>query len=233
MRVVEEDDLVLVDSGLPCDTFNFVCRARLAEGNARERIRAAIRYFVDVGRPFSWWLNPGDEPAELGNMLLEAGLQRAETEMAMAAALDKLPLGELSPNGLHIKRVRTTAQLYDFATVVAANWTPPDPEVLRFYEQAALALLDNDPALWLYVGYLDDMAVATAELTVGGGVVGLYSVCTLESYRRRGFGSALTLRPLLDARTHGFHTAILQSAADSLYARIGFEPFGEITEYKP
>ncbi len=234
MRVAEEDDLVLVDSGLPCDTFNLVCRARLAKENASARIRTAIQYFVDAGRPFSWWHNPGDEPAELGAMLLEAGLHRAETETAMVAALDQLPQGDLSPGGLRIERVRTTDQLNDFATVVAANWTPPDPEVLRFYAQAALALLGNDePALWLYVGYLGGVAVATAELTIGGGVVGLYSICTLESYRRRGFGSALTLRPLLDAQINGFHTAILQSAADRLYTRIGFQPFGEITEYKP
>lgn len=186
-----------------------------------------------MDRPFSWWLNPGDEPIDLGHLLLEAGLQRAETETAMAADLDKLPRGNLSPNGLQIERVRTTVQLEDFATIVAANWTPPDTNVIRFYERATLALLGDDPVLWLYVGYLDEVAVASSELTVGGGVVGLYSVCTLEMYRRRGFGSAMTLRPLLDARTLGFHIAILQSAADSLYARIGFKPFGEITEYKP
>jgi ribosomal protein S18 acetylase RimI-like enzyme len=105
--------------------------------------------------------------------------------------------------------------------------------VLRFYELAAPVLLRDDAALWLYVGYLDDIPVATADLAIGGGVVGLYSICTLEAYRRRGFGSALTLQPLLDARAQGYRTAILQSAADSLYARAGFEPFGEITEYKP
>jgi GNAT superfamily N-acetyltransferase len=233
MQAIVEDDLVLVDCGLPCDTFNLVCRARLAEGNARARINEAIRYFAEAGRPFSWWLNPGDMPAGLGDLLVEAGLHRAETEMAMAANLDHLPPGDLSPNGLRIERVRTAAQLTDFATILAANWTPPDGDVIRFYEMAAPLLLGNDPALWFYVGYLGDVAVAASELTLGGGVAGLYSVCTLESYRRQGFGSALTLRPLLDARAKGFHTAILQSAADSLYARIGFKPFGEITEYKP
>jgi GNAT superfamily N-acetyltransferase len=233
MRVIEEPDLVVADSGLPCDTFNFVCRARLAQANGRQRIGAAIGYFMGVGRPFSWWLNPGDEPAELGNLLREAGLQPAESEMAMAANLDKLQAGELSPNGLQIQRVRTAAHLCDFAMIVAANWTPPDPEVLRFYELAAPLVLNDDSPLWFYVGYVDETPVAASELTVGGGVVGLYSVCTLAAYRRRGFGGALTLRPLLDARAHGYQMAILQSAADSLYARIGFEPFGEITEYKP
>jgi ribosomal protein S18 acetylase RimI-like enzyme len=233
MRVSDAHDLVMVDSGLPCDTFNVVCRARLAAESACERIRVVIDYFAGVGRPFSWWLNPGDEPDELGEFLLAAGLHRAETEMAMAADLGRLPANDPAPNGLKICRVRTPAHLRDFATVVAANWTPPDPDVLRFYELAAPHLLGADSPLRQYVGYVEEIPVATAELTVGGGVVGLYNVCTLQAYRRRGFGSALTLQSLLDARANGHRTAILQSAADSLYARLGFEPFGEVTEYKP
>ncbi len=233
MRVIETNDLVLVDSGLPCDTFNFVCRARLAQATARERIRAAIDHFAAVGRPFSWWLNPGDQPLELGEFLLHAGLQRAETELAMAADLGKLRHGELSPDGLQIRRVRTTAQLRDFANILAG--TPPDSEVLRFYELTASALLANDSALWQYVGYLGEAPVATAELTMGGGVVGLYNVCTQVAYRRRGFGTALTLIPLLDARAHGYLTAVLQASAngEGVYARVGFETFGQVTEYKP
>lgn len=235
MRVIDSQDLVLIDSGLPCDTFNAICHARLTRETAPERIRTAIQYFVDVKRPFSWWLNPGDEPANLGELLLAAGLQDAESELAMAADLDNLRIGELSPEGLQIRHVRTMTQLQDFARVVAANWTPPDKEVLRFYELAAPVLLHDDSPLWLYVGYLGEVAVVTSELTVGGGVVGLYNICTLIDYRRRGFGSALTLQPLLDARAEGYQTAILQASDQGarIYAQVGFEPFGQITEYKP
>jgi hypothetical protein len=46
--IAEEDpDLVLVDSGLPSDTFNAVCRARLGGHTgvaARRRIEAAVGY---------------------------------------------------------------------------------------------------------------------------------------------------------------------------------------------
>ncbi len=95
---------------------------------------------------------------DLGTILLEIGLTRAETEIA--------------------------------------NWLPPDPIVPRFYQRAEAVLLDSDCPLRLYVGYLDDVPVATAELAVGGGVVGLYNISTRETHRRRGFGSRLTLQPL-------------------------------------
>lgn len=231
MLVMSNPELVIVDSGLPCDTFNMIARTRLSPDNARQEIRRAIDYFASVNRPFSWWLNPGDEPANLGEFLISEGLEAAETEVAMAADLEKLNLVDLSPEGLQIQRVRTSAELGDFAQIIAENWTPPDEQVIKFYELAAPALLRHDSPIWLYVGYLGITAVAACEMTLGGGVAGLYSVCTREAYRRRGFGRALSLQPLLDAREIGCHTAILQAAA-GIYDKIGFVPFGEITEYK-
>lgn len=96
-------------------------------------------------------------------------------------------------------------------------------------------LLAPDAPQWFYVGYLAGQPVAASELTIGGWVVGMYNVCTLEAYRRRGFGMALTLRPLLDAREAGHGVGVLQAAEQGvgIYERIGFRSFGGITEYKP
>ena len=57
-------------------------------------------------------------------------------------------------------------------------------------DPSASALLSADAPLWLYVGYLGDRPIATAELTAAAGVVGLYNISTLAAYRRRGFGTA-------------------------------------------
>jgi hypothetical protein len=115
--------------------------------NAPKRIREAIDYFAAVNRPFSWWLNPGDKPDNLGALLIEAGLQPAESETGMAADLHPLRVGDLSTNGLQIRRVQTAQQLQDFAHIVAENWTPPDVQVFRFYEQAAPVVLRPDSPL--------------------------------------------------------------------------------------
>jgi hypothetical protein len=45
MRVIDQRDLVLIDSGLPCDTFNLICRARLAPAKVPDRARAALGIF--------------------------------------------------------------------------------------------------------------------------------------------------------------------------------------------
>jgi hypothetical protein len=188
MLVVEDAGLVLIDSGLPCDTFNFVCRARLEARNAMSRAATAIAHFSSAGRPFSWWVGPADTPNDLGDVLVGAGLARSESELAMAADLRALP--ELpDADDLVIRRVRTVHELTTFASISAANWTPPDHNVGRFYEMAAPLLLRDDAPLWLYLGY------------AGG----------------------------------DFQRAVLQAAPDGvrIYERLGFAPFGPITEYKP
>jgi Acetyltransferase (GNAT) family len=234
-RVQADDQLVAVDSGLPCDTFNIICRARLDSNTARERIAEAVRFFAVTGHPFSWWVGPGFAPSDLRSLLVEAGLEQAETERAMSLDLGALHAPVAGVAGLEIQRVRTARALEAFAFVTASNWDPPDRSVIEFYRRAAAAFLAADCPQWFYLGLLKGVPVATAELAAGGGVVGLYNISTLASYRRRGIGSAMTRQPLADARAAGWPTAILQ-AADAgvgVYRRLGFAAFGDVTEFKP
>jgi ribosomal protein S18 acetylase RimI-like enzyme len=229
------ESLVIADSGLPCDTFNFVCRARLEAGAAPEAAAAAVAYFGERRRPFSWWVGPADRPRELGAVLERLGLERAETELAMALPLGELP-AEVSPvASLEVRRVRDPVELELFSELSAANWTPPDPNVIAFYRLAAPALLDPDSPQWLYLGYFEGEPVATAEATVAYGTAGLYNISTHPRYRGRGIGSLMTWWPLNDARAHGSDLGVLQAAPDGVgvYRRLGFRAFGDITEFKP
>jgi hypothetical protein len=78
-------------------------------------------------------------------------------------------------------------------------------------------------------------AVATAEVTVAGGVAGLYNVSTRAAVRRRGIGSATTRQALLAARADGCRVGVLQTlpAGVGVYVQSGFQPYGEIRECKP
>jgi ribosomal protein S18 acetylase RimI-like enzyme len=233
-RVERDPELVLVDSGLACDTFNLICRARLIATSARARIEHALAFFRETGHPFSWWLGPGSLPAELPALLADAGLQPAESELAMALELGRLRDQPPLPEGLTIRRVRTAEELDLFGTISAGNWDPPDQNVVRFYQLAAAAFLDPASRRWLYLAYRQGRSVATAELTVGGGVAGLYNIATIPAWRGRGIGSLMTWTPLRDAAQAGLPWAILQASAmgQGLYARLGFQEFGSITEYK-
>lgn len=227
--------LQLADSGLPCDTFNIVCHTRLTQDLVPGGIVSILEHFGAAGRPFSWWCGPGDQPRDLDRFLTDAGLAADESEVAMAANLDFLSAEAASPDPtIRIARVRTADDLERFAGLLAANWDPPDQSVLVFYRAAADLLLTPDCPIRLYLAWSHEQAVGTAEVTVGGGVAGLYNVATATAHRGRGIGSLLVTRPLMEARMDGIDTGILQAAsgAQSLYQRLGFRSFGSYTEYK-
>jgi len=228
MCVRRSERVVMTDSGLPCDTFNIVCRARWTEAEARTGIPPILAHYT---HPFSWWLSPGDLPRNLGALLEEHGLTQQESELMMF-----LELGSIAgaPPPLRIERVRTREQLRDFAAVTAANWDPPDEHVVRFFEQVAPAALRDDCPRRFFVGYAEDRAVAASQSTISGGTAGIYNVGTLAQHRRRGFGTAMTQWALLDAQRDGAVLAILHAAPDgvSVYRRLGFRECGEIREYK-
>ncbi|HEX4439556.1 MAG TPA: GNAT family N-acetyltransferase [Thermoanaerobaculia bacterium] len=229
--------VTVVDSGLACDTFNCILAARLETAGTDAAIASALAHFGDVGRPFSWWVGPTDRPADLGMRLLAAGLAAAEGELAMSVELDAPRPDDVAsvPGELAIERVATPAQLSDFAAVNAANWSPPDANVLRFYAAAASVLLSRESPFRCFVGRVGGEPVATLELAIGGGVGGIYNVATVARFRRRGFASAMMRRALDEARAAGLHAAVLQAAPDGVgvYRRLGFREFGRITEYKP
>ncbi|MEZ4586121.1 MAG: GNAT family N-acetyltransferase [Gemmatimonadales bacterium] len=232
MRTRLTPELVLADCGFDCDTFNSVFRTRLAPDTARARAVEAIAWFE--GRPFSWWVAPGDRPADLGPMLESLGLVAAEGELAMACELALVSAGDRLGE-LEVSRVRTPEELELYAALLAALWEPPDQGVVRFYREGRSQLLGEGCPLRLYLGRWQGTPVATAELAVSESAVGLYNVSTRPDHRGRGIGSAITRAPLLEARAEGHGLAVLQAAPAgvAIYRRVGFRPYGEIVEYKP
>ncbi|HEX6850982.1 MAG TPA: GNAT family N-acetyltransferase [Candidatus Polarisedimenticolaceae bacterium] len=234
-RVRIAPDLVLVDSGLACDTFNFACRVKLSREGAAARVAELVGFFRETGHPYSCWVTPGSTPAALRTILEDAGLAPAESELAMVASLSDLSPPPPPPTGIEISRVATPDDLEAYARILAENWSPPDPDVLRFHRLAAPRLLAPASPQRLYLARLEGDPVATAEVTVAGGVAGVYNISTRTAHRRVGIGTAITYAPLRDAAREGIATAVLQAAPDGVgvYRRLGFSSYGEVTEFKP
>ena len=228
-------DVVVADSGLADDTFNIIAGARFAvpaDGPEDRRLIDILASIRATGRPFSWWTGPRDNPSDLGARLSALGCVRSEEERAMTADLDVVPHPTPVPK-LSVHRVTTRTQLADYAAVMAANWSPPSAAVIGFFEDTADAALDERSRSSFVVGYANSQPVAGAEVHFAAGVAGLYGVVTLETARRRGFGSAVTLAALDIARERGARTAVLQASSDGaqLYRNVGFKDVGTYAEY--
>jgi ribosomal protein S18 acetylase RimI-like enzyme len=233
MFVDDREDLLLVDSGLPTDTFNKICRARLGTDDADARIAQAITHFKNSGRPFSWWVGPGSRPLDLEACLQRHGLGAAERELGMAIEMSRLPPVHELPKGAEIRAARTREGLRDFAGVMADCFTPPCAAVTEFFERAAPVLLKDECPMKFFVGYVDGVPAAGSELYLGGDVAGVHMVATRIQFQRRGLGLALTWTALNAARPFGVATATLQASDQGVpvYRRLGFREVCRFVEY--
>lgn len=232
MTALRSDDLVIADSGAGDDTFNQIVAARFTPGNVDLRIAETVALVKEIGQPFAWRIDPTSTPDSQSDRIAAAGFPALLAEPGMTAELASLPALAVPP-GLEIRRVTTSAELADYAAVVAANWDPPAPGVIEFYSRVVAAALDPACLARYFVGYHQGIAVCTTEVTLAEGVAGIYGVSTLNAHRRQGFGAAITLAALYEARNEGYTTAVLQASPDGepVYRKLGFETVGYFNEH--
>jgi GNAT superfamily N-acetyltransferase len=179
---------------------------------------------------FSWWVEPGIQPTDLGKHLAAYGL--TYTEGGPGMAVDLLVLNETStPAGLTIKKVGDARMLKEWVQAAITGFGLPESSEGTCFD--LFTGLGFDLPLRNYVGYLNGESVATAQLLLAAGVAGVYWVATVPEARRQGIAAAMTLAPLREARAMGYRIGILHSSAMGLgvYRRLGFQECCRMSHY--
>lgn len=124
-----------------------------------------------------------------------------------------------APPELRVVEVADAATLADAERVAIDGYPLPELQPVRIGSLLGARGLGGHLRMW--VGYLDDRAVATASALADEHINGIYVVATLPDVRGRGYGTALTAHAVASAPAL---SAVLQATEHgyALYARLGF-----------
>jgi GNAT superfamily N-acetyltransferase len=172
-----------------------------------------------------WLVSPIVTPKNLSKLLFQRGWRYAEALPLMIADLDQICDHDALSN-LMLHPVTDSRELALWIQLLAEG-SAILPKVAELF-----GLVSSD-RYRVFTAFLDGRPVGCCALTLHEGVAGIYCVCTLEKFRGRGIGTALTARPLRIARDLGYRIGTLQASKMGypVYERLGFIDVGSTDLY--
>jgi len=214
---VERRDVSISCCGLPVEELNWGFLK--PPHNDLEATAAAVQsYFAHSRLPFKLCFR-GHERHEVRTLESRGWRWKRDPTPCMTLAM---PVSfPTPPSPLAIREVHTPGELVAFREAAFRGFGYPVAAASIFLNERLLAL----PQVRLYAGLIDGVVVATSMLVATGTVAGIYWVATIEEYRGRGYGEALTWAAAGRGRELGCDIASLQASklGRSLYSRMGFE----------
>jgi GNAT superfamily N-acetyltransferase len=210
-------------TAIPHPWFNGMLSLAPVSGDRSNFIRQATRYFTSHHvASFTWWLAPELHSDEWSDYLFPFGFRYSQDTPGMAIDLAALSPGATNSNNFTIQEVKDLAGLKVWARIFVQGYELP-VEITQAYFDLIAPLGVNLP-LRYYLGFQNGQPVATSTLFLAAGTAGIYNVATLPAARGHGFGTTLTLAPLLEARSNGYRAGVLQSSEMGypVYRRMGF-----------
>jgi len=220
-KLTRADGVVTLLTGLPMDWFNQILIER--EEATPAAVLVAVAEARERGEHFVVRLREGIDDRFIPTMT-QAGLaatgQDTSTPGMVAFPIVHDALAEHAASELEIRQVTDAAGLDAHRGAVTAGFGS-DPAVA--YGTACPSLLDR-PECVVYVGYADGDPVVSGLGWRTGRTIGVYSIATIESARRRGYGAAMTARVVADGVAASCDVAALQASemGHPIYERLGF-----------
>jgi GNAT superfamily N-acetyltransferase len=219
--VTHDGGVVTVMTGLPMDWFNQVLIER--EDATQAGVLRGLAEARQRGGKFVVRLREGIDDRFI-TTLMQAGLVPAAADTStpgmVAFPIHHAASEAVASPGLEIRRITDAAGIDAHRRVVSAGFGS-DPSVA--FGTACTDLLDRAECV-VYVGYANGDPVVSGLGWRSGRTVGVYSIATIESARRRGYGAAMTVRVMADGAVAGCDVAALQASemGRPIYERLGF-----------
>ncbi|MDP9330402.1 MAG: GNAT family N-acetyltransferase [Actinomycetota bacterium] len=228
----EDADRVWYLSGLPHLILNGVVEARYEGPDPEAWIDEALAPFRTRQLPMIWITDPTSRPIDLEERLLGRGLERVADSPGMAVEL--AGVSDDLPPAVEIRRVDGDDVELERAMQLVTDVFEMPAFVGRYFLDLFGALPGElRDQVRNYVALVEGRLVGASSMFMLAGVAGMYNVVTAPDARRLGVGTALTARPLLEARAMGYRAGVLQSSEMglSVYREIGFRELCRVRWY--
>ncbi|WP_181907231.1 GNAT family N-acetyltransferase [Cohnella lupini] len=216
---------IRIESDLAHPLYNRVVTYQGAlSGNALDELGKLADDYRARKVPFTWLTWPQDDDvADLEQALEAIGLIKVEDMSGMSLSLTDWTYVAPAIPGFVIKQIRAPSEMKWFKDIPSVFGL--DGEAGDVFVQICEAAAFGENAVFRhYVGFLDGKPAAAVTAIQDGETIGIYNVATLEAYRRRGLGSAMTAHAVREGQAAGGRIAVLQASkmGNGVYQSIGF-----------
>jgi len=216
-------------TNMPDHFMNLVVCTDLPNDGIDELMESTLAHFRALNiRKLTWLAEEGVPTTEIKKQLLAHRATFSEAlSREMAADLMALPEDLPLPSGLEILPVENEESLRQWIHIASIGFDVPEEYEKVWYDFFVEAVFDLP--FRNYLALLNGLPVATSQLFLSAGVVGIYNVTCIPEARGQGIGAAITLVPALAARGMGYRIGILQASelGARVYRRLGFQDFGK------
>lgn len=218
-RFREWRGVALVGSDLPGAGFNFAAVLSDNAPSLDELLPVAQEFFASAKDGWGI-LVEGDAGHPMEAALRSRNWAIDEDEPAYVLR-DLAAVAARSGSELQVRHALEQAGADAYHEVTCAAFQAPPALMDTFRPSAAQA---NDPDIALFVGSVDGVDVSAAGYSRSASTAVLWGVATVEEYRGKGYGDAVSRAALRHGVARGCTTAALRSGPKSrpVYERIGF-----------
>ena len=228
-----DKNLVWFYTGIAFPLFNGVIFANTNEEEVQTVIGKLQSKIKAQAAPALWWIGPRTLPRNISTLLEKHGLNPAGEVPAMVMELSLLPKEPEHTARFSLRKVDSAEMQSLWARIAATGTGFPDQAIDQVTQLVKTITDPQYQSQHRYIGYLEDVPVATSALVLDAGVAGIYAVATLPEARQKGIGRMMTIMPLLEAREMGYRLGVLQSssAGYSVYQKLGFQELWKYSLY--
>ena len=206
---------------VPIPQFNHVADVNINEDKAENLLNKVTNHFVSEKSQSIWFrISPLTRPSSFSSFLQNYGFERKEEESAMVFKGKQLE-DKLNPE-IRVKEVSESET--DIYNKLMLSIFEMPIEWKRGVDRLIIEAMRKGAKC--YLGYVEGKPVGISGLFSFVKTGGIFNVGTLVEYRRRGIGTTLTLRAVLDSIKEGNTLHMLHTGkggnAERLYRKIGF-----------